>query len=216
MTSRFLIPAVAAAALSLLTACGGGDAEQDSVASRSTPSSVAITPMATPQTGGIGGSGSPVPQVGGIGGSGILLVGRASTCGTTSVAVTLVGARVNSNGAAAAGAGGWLDVAMSTPLQVDLTTLAAGTTLPLDFTGVPDGTYRQLRLMQVAGDGDGDGQGQDAGSGGSQGAQGGPQLAASITVVQGRGTGAVDLANLCKSASARAGTAAVGAGATTG
>ncbi len=92
MNSRILLSAVAVAALSLLTACGGGDVDEDNVANREAPADVADTGgiggsgattqalgggTATPAIGGIGGSGAPVPHIGGIGGSGIESVNGA-------------------------------------------------------------------------------------------------------------------------------------------
>ena len=60
MSSKTLFTALALAMLSLLTACGGGDASDDNVADQSEAQGV----------GGIGGSGRKGEGVGGIGGSG--------------------------------------------------------------------------------------------------------------------------------------------------
>jgi len=192
MTSRFPLLIVAAAALSLLTACGGGDASQDNAATLARPESVGV------QVGGIGGSGSPAPQVGGIGGSGVLLMGTATSCPSRLV-VTLVGASVNPNAAAQPGAPGWLGVATAAPVAIDLAALVAGSTLPIDFSKLPDGTYQQVRLLEAASNGNEDGD--------SQGTQGGPRLAAAITVVRGQATGSISLTGICGSAAGKAGTA---------
>ena len=191
MTSRFPLLIVAAAALSLLTACGGGDASQDNAATLARPESVGV------QVGGIGGSGSPAPQVGGIGGSGVLLMGTAAACPSRLV-VTLVGASMNPNAAAQPGAPGWLGVATAAPVAIDLAALVPGHALPIDFSKLPDGTYQQVRLLEAASDGgnqDGD----------SQGTRGGPRLAAAITVVQGQATGSISLTGVCGSATGKAG-----------
>jgi len=100
--------------------------------------------------GGIGGSG--IQSVGGIGGSGIQSVAHVQACGLRSVSVTVAGARVNANGAADLGSEGWVDVALAAPVQVDLLQLAAGGALPLNLSALPDGSYRQIRLLVVADD----------------------------------------------------------------
>jgi len=100
--------------------------------------------------GGIGGSG--IQSVGGIGGSGIQSVAHVQACGLRSVSVTVAGARVNANGAADLGSEGWIDVALAAPVQVDLLQLAAGGALPLNLSSLPDGSYRQIRLLVVADD----------------------------------------------------------------
>jgi hypothetical protein len=102
--------------------------------------------------GGIGGSGVNAQSVGGIGGSGIQSVAHAQACGLRSVSVTVAGARVNANGAADLGSEGWVDVALAAPVQVDLLQLAAGGALPLNLSSLPDGSYRQIRLLVVADD----------------------------------------------------------------
>ena len=115
--------------------------------------------------GGIGGTGASVQGVGGIGGTGIVAqgvggiggTGKASTtslqvCALRSVTVTIAGARVNTEGAADLGSAGWVDVAVAAPVQVDLLALAAGGSLPLPLGGLPDGHYRQIRLLLVPGD----------------------------------------------------------------
>ena len=96
MIRTTLLTAVALAALSLLTACGGGAAGDDSVAMNSQASSVNV--------GGIGGSGvgAASVNVGGIGGSGV---------GAASVSVGGIGgsgvgtASVNVGGIGGSGAG---------------------------------------------------------------------------------------------------------------
>ena len=231
MNNRILFSAVAVAALSLLTACGGGDASEDSVASRAAPSSVGGsgvttqsvggTTMPAPAVGGVGGSGSPVPLVGGVGGSGIESVARARGCGLESVSVTVAGARVNADGAAGPDSPGWLDVALPKPERVDLLRLAAGEALPLDFSALPDGTYRQIRLLLVANDAaapfadaivatDLRETALDVPSA----AQGGLLLASAITVAQGRATASMVSLDVCRAVSTTGTTVALGGSAT--
>jgi hypothetical protein len=79
MTSRSLITAVAFATLALLTACGGGDVNDDDQAQADGAGAVTAqgtggiggSGMTTQATGGIGGSGITTQATGGIGGSGI-------------------------------------------------------------------------------------------------------------------------------------------------
>lgn len=218
MNSRNLLSAVAVAALSLLTACGGGDATEDSVASHAGPNGVSGGSGATTQSvgsttlspaiGGVGGSGSPAPLIGGVGGSGIESVSLARGCGVESVAVTIAGARVNADGAAGPDGPGWIDVAMAMPQRVDLMRLAAGEALPLDFSALPDGTYRQVRLLLVANDAatpladavvatDQREIALDVPSA----AQGGLLLASAITVSQGRAMASMVALDVCKAVS---------------
>ena len=104
--------------------------------------------------GGIGGSGVVAQGVGGIGGSGIASAASVSlrACSLRSVNVTIAGARVNQDATADAGGAGWIDVALASPVRVDLLALSTGATLPLDMTTLPDGSYRQMRLLLVADD----------------------------------------------------------------
>jgi hypothetical protein len=175
MTSRTLISAVALATLTLLTACGGGEASDDNAANRAQASGVGGiggsgvatqgvggiggsgvaaqgvggiggSGVQTQGVGGIGGSGVTAQGVGGIGGSGIQSVARTQTCGLQSVNVTIAGARLNTDGAANLGSEGWVDVALATPVRVDL---LSGASLPLDLSGLPAGTYREMRLLLV-------------------------------------------------------------------
>jgi hypothetical protein len=224
MNSRILISAVAVAALSLLTACGGGDAPEDNVANRAAPSadtggiggsgvttqSVSLGGGTTPApaVGGIGGSGSPAPLVGGIGGSGIESVNLARGCGLESVDLTIAGARVNADGTAGPDSPGWIDVALAVPVRVDLMRLAAGQTLPLDFSSLPDGTYRQVRLLLVANDAAAPladavvaTDRREIALDVSSAAQGGLPLAAAITVAQGQATASVLALDVCKAVS---------------
>ena len=181
MSSRILFSAVALAALSFLTACGGGDASEDNVANQQQAASVGgiggsgLTAQSvggiggsgvntqsvggiggsgvtTQSVGGIGGSGVTAQSVGGIGGSGIESVNVAQVCSLQSVNVTIAGARVNADAAAGAGSAGWVDVAVAAPVRTDLLKLASGGALPLDFSALPDGTYRQIRLLLVPDD----------------------------------------------------------------
>ena len=66
--------------------------------------------------------------------------------------MTIAGARVNQDASADAGGAGWIDVGLAAPVRANLLALSAGGTLPLDMTTLPDGTYRQLRLLLVAND----------------------------------------------------------------
>jgi hypothetical protein len=236
--TRILLSAVAAAALSLLAACGGGDGTQDSAANRTGPAadtggiggsgvttkSLVVGGTATPSTGGIGGSGSPVPLTGGIGGSGIKSVRPTQACGLQGVSVTIAGARVNADGAAALDSPGWVDLAVPTPVRADLLRLGAGEPLPLDFSALPDGTYHQIRLLLVAGDAAAPladaviTDGQESALAVPTAAQGGVPLAATITVAQGQVTASFDGLDACQAVSGTAGTYALnaaGSGATT-
>ena len=238
--TRILLSAVAAAALSLLAACGGGDGAEDSAANRAAPAGTADTGgiggsgvttkslvvggTATPSTGGIGGSGSPTPLTGGIGGSGIKSVRPARACGLQGVAVTIAGARVNADAAAALDSPGWVDVALPAPVRAELLRLGAGEPLPLDFSALPDGTYRQLRLLPVADDAAAPladaviADGQVSALAVPTAAQGGLPLAASITVAQGQVTASFGGLDACQVISGTAGTHALnaaGSGATT-
>jgi hypothetical protein len=238
--TRILLSAVAATTLSLLAACGGGDGPEDSAASRTAPAAVADTGgiggsgvttkslvvggTATPSTGGIGGSGSPVPLTGGIGGSGIKSVRPTQACGLQGVSVTIAGARVNADGAAALDSPGWVDLAVPTPVRADLLRLGAGEPLPLDFSALPNGTYHQIRLLLVAGDPAAPladaviTDGQESALAVPTAAQGGVPLAATITVAQGQVTASFDGLDACQAVSGTAGTYALnaaGSGATT-
>jgi len=178
MIRTTLLTAVALAALSLLTACGGGAAGDDSVAMNSQASSVNVGGIggsgvgaASVNVGGIGGSGvgAASVSVGGIGGSGVgtasvnvggiggsgagkASVSIAHACSLQSVDVTVAGARVNANGAADLGSPGWVDVAVAAPVRVNLLALASGSALPLDLSALPDGHYGQIRLLLATND----------------------------------------------------------------
>jgi len=222
MISRILISAVAVATLSLLTACGGGDASEDNAANQAQPSSIGgiggsglttqsiggiggsgLTTqsiggiggsgLTTQSIGGIGGSGLTTQSIGGIGGSGIESVASARACGLQSVNVTIAGARVNTSATADTGSAGWIDVPVAAPVRTDLLKLAAGGTLPLDFAALPDGTYRQIRLLLVADDADAPladsvvaASSQETALAVPAAAQGGLPLAPTITVAQGQ------------------------------
>jgi len=73
-------------------------------------------------------------------------------CSLRSVNVTIAGVRVNQDAAADAGGAGWVDVALASPVRVDLLALPTAGALPVDMTTLPDGTYRQMRLLLVADD----------------------------------------------------------------
>jgi len=225
------------AALSLLAACGGGDASEDSAANRAAPASVVDTggiggsgilahttsvggTTATPAVGGIGGSGTPQPLVGGIGGSGIESVSPARGCGLANVEVTIAGARVNADGAAGPGDPGWIDVAAAAPVRADLLRLAAGEALPLDLSALPDGTYRQIRLLLVANDAAAPRADAVIGADGQvraldvQSVQGGLRLASTITVAQGRPIEVAVALDVCQAVSGMGDTLALGGGST--
>ena len=153
MTSRTLFTAVALATLSFLTACGGGGTD-DGQAQAGSIGGIGGSGVTSQGIGGIGGSGVVAQGIGGIGGSGIASVASVSpkACSLRSVNVTIAGARVNQDATADAGGAGWIDVALAAPVRVDLLALPAGGTLPLDMTTLPDGSYRQMRLLLVADD----------------------------------------------------------------
>ena len=232
MTSRILFSAVAVATLSLLTACGGGDASEDNVANRQTPQSiggiggsgvnaqsiggVGGSGVNAQSIGGIGGSGINAQSIGGIGGSGIESVAVAPACSLKSVNVTIAGARVNTAAAADLGSGGWVDVAVATPVRTDLLKLAAGGALPLDFSALPDGTYRQLRLLLVADSAAAPLANSVVAAGSQETAlavpaadQGGLPLAPTITVAQGQVSASFRGLDVCNAVSSTAGTYAL-------
>jgi hypothetical protein len=180
MTSRTLFTAVALATLSFLAACGGGDARDDGQVQANGVGGIGGSGITSQGVGGIGGSGVVAQGVGGIGGSGVTSQGvggiggsgitaqnvggiggsgvasvasvSLKACSLRSVNVTIAGARVNQDATADAAGAGWVDVALAAPVRVDLLALAAGGTLPLDMTALPDGSYRQMRLLLVADD----------------------------------------------------------------
>ena len=233
MTSRILFSAVALAALSLLTACGGGDASEDNAGSQAptaagysggiggsglTTLAVRDSGTATPQVGGIGGSGIVAPSVGGIGGSGILSVGTAHACGLQSINVTIAGARVNVAAAAGLDSPGWVEVPVAAPVRTDLLKLAAGAALPLDFSALPDGSYRQIRLLLVADDAASPladsvvtADRQETALAVPAAAQGGLPLASAITVAQGQVTASFGALDVCKAVTSAAGVYALDA-----
>jgi hypothetical protein len=254
MTSRILFSAVALATLSLLTACGGGDAADDNVANQQQASSVGgiggsgltgqsvggiggsglttqsvggiggsgLTTqsvggiggsgLTAQSVGGIGGSGLTTQSVGGIGGSGIQSIALAHACSLQSVNVTIAGARVNANGAADLGSPGWVDVPVAAPVRTDLLKLAAGGALPLDFSALPDGTYRQIRLLLVADDAATPLANSVVAAGSQEIAlsvpaatDGGLPLAPTITVAQGQVTASFRSLDVCTAVSSTAG-----------
>ena len=164
MIGNTLSTAVALATLAFLAACGGGAADEQMQAggTGATTQGVNVGGIGgsgiTTQgvsVGGIGGSGVTTQgvSVGGIGGSGVTTASVAlPACGVRSVNVTIAGARVNADAAADAGGAGWVDIALAAPVRTDLLALSGGGALPLDMTTLPDGTYRQVRLLLVADD----------------------------------------------------------------
>ena len=228
MTSRILFSAVALAALSFLTACGGGDAGDDNVANQASATSIGgIGGSGTQSVGGIGGSGtqsvggiggSGTQSVGGIGGSGTQSVYVARVCSLQSVNVTIAGALVNADRMANAGSDGWVAVPVAAPLRTDLLKLAAGGTLPLDFSALPDGTYRQIRLLLVADDAAAPladsvvaADSQEVALAVPAAAAGGLPLAPTITVAQGQVSASFSGLNVCQAVSGTAGTYALDA-----
>ena len=168
--------------------------------------------------GGIGGSGGQVASVGGIGGSGIQSAAVAHACGLKSVNVTIAAARLNPNGAADLGSEGWVDVALPVPVRVDLLTLASGAPLPLDLSGLPSGTYRQMRLLLVTGDAAAPLADSVVGVGGVETAlavpgiaQGGLPLAVRVSVAAGQVSASLQGLDVCGAVAASAGTYALDA-----
>ena len=238
MTRTPFLSAVALAMLALLTACGGGDAPEENVATQSQPAGVGgiggSGGAATQGVGGIGGSGGAATQgVGGIGGSGGAATqgvggsGRAVTqsigemapaCALREVDVTIAAVRANADGAADARSAGWVDVALAAPVRVDLLQLAAGGTLPVDLSSLPDGTWHQMRLVLVANDDAAPLADAVVAPDGSEIAlavptadQGGLPLAPTITVAAGRVSASYRALDVCQAVGASAGTYALGA-----
>ncbi len=161
--------------------------------------------------GGIGGSGVVAQGIGGIGGSGVMSVASVQACGLQSVNVTVASVRVNQNGAANANSSGWVDVALASPVRVDLVALASGAPLPIDLTTLPSGTYRQMRLLPV----DDDAATPLANSVVTKSrtetalavpdaAQGGLPLATALTVSSGQVSGSLQGLDVCKAVAADA------------
>ena len=234
MTSRILFSAIALAALSLLTACGGGDAGDDNVATQASATSVGgiggsgLTTQSVggiggsgvnaQSVGGIGGSGLTAQSVGGIGGSGIQSVAVAQACSLQSVNVTIAGASVNADRFANVGSDGWVAVPVAAPVRTDLLKLAAGGTLPLDFSALPDGTYRQIRLLLVADDAAAPladsvvaADGREVALAVPAAAAGGLPLAPTITVAQGQVSASFSGLDVCTAVTGTAGTYALDA-----
>jgi hypothetical protein len=243
MNRSTLYTAVALATLAFLSACGGGAADDEQLQASAT-GGIRSSGMTTQggTVGGIGGSGITAQgsTVGGIGGSGITAQGSTvggiggsgittasvsrQACSVRSVNVTIAGARVNADAAADAGGAGWVDVALAAPVRTDLLALAGGGALPLDMTTLPDGTYRQVRLLLVADDATAPladsivvpGRGEVA-LAVPTAAQGGLRLAAEITVAGGQVSASYADANACGAVAANDGVYALGGatGATT-
>jgi hypothetical protein len=273
MSSKTLFTAVALAALSLLTACGGGDAADDNVANLAQADGVGgiggsgghVAGVGgiggsggkvdgvggiggsggkaegvggiggsggkvegvggiggsggkAEGVGGIGGSGGKAEGVGGLGGSGIQAVAVAHACALKSINVTIAGARLNPDGAADLGSEGWVDVALASPVRVDLLALAAGGSLPLDLSGLPSGTYRQMRLLLVAGNAAEPLSDSVVGAGGIETAlavpsvaQGGLPLAVRVSVAGGQVAASYAGLDVCGAVASSAGTYALAA-----
>ena len=229
MIRKTLLTAVALATLSLLAACGGGAAGDDNVATNTQASGVNVggvggsgAGVASVNVGGVGGSGAGAASVnvGGVGGSGAgaASVSRAHACSLQSVNVTIAGARVNTNGTADPAGPGWVDVALAAPVRVNLLTLAAGATLPLDLSALPDGSYRQLRLLLAANDASAPLADSVITLGGLESAlavpstaQGGLPLAVNISVAAGQVSTSWQDLDVCTAVAANAGTYALDA-----
>ena len=212
MNSRLFFSMVTLVALAALTGCGGGaDGPDDRAQASSVVGSagrdakarsggISGSGLVTPNTGGISGSGVITPNVGGVSGSGKTSVTSVHVCGLTSAGVTIAGARVNADAAADESSAGWVDVAVATPVRVDLDKLAAGAALPLDLSALPDGTYRQLRLLPSADNA----VNQEVEAAVPTAAQGGLALAATITVAAGQASTVISGANVCDAVAAGA------------
>lgn len=176
------------------------------------------TGSTTQGIGGIGGTGATTQGIGGIGGTGIQSVAHAQACGLRSVSVTVAGARVNPDGAADLGSAGWVDVALAAPVQVDLLQLVAGGSLPLNLSSLPDGSYRQIRLLVVADDAANPLADAVVSASGAltplsvpSAAQGGLPMAVSITVAGGQVSASYSDLDVCSAVTATAGSYALGA-----
>ena len=244
MIRKTLLTTVALATLSLLAACGGGAASDDNAATNAQASSVNVGGIggsgmgtASVNVGGIGGSGMGAASVnvGGIGGSGMGAasvnvggiggsgmgkdsVSTTHACGLQSVNVTIAGARVNTNGAADSTSTGWVDVALASPVRMNLLSLAAGASLPLDLSALPDGSYHQLRLLLATNDASAPLADSVVTLGGLQSAlavpstaQGGLPLAVDISVAAGRVSTSLQALDVCTAVAADSGTYALDA-----
>ena len=119
---------------------------------------------------------------------------------------------MNADGAADLGSPGWVDVAVAAPVRTDLLKLAAGGALPLDFSSLPDGTYRQIRLLLVADDAAAPLANSVVPAGSQEIAlavpaatDGGLPLAPTIAVAQGQVTASFRSLDVCKAVSSTAG-----------
>ena len=106
-----------------LPACGGGDP-------------AASDARATPQSGGIGGSGRMSAS----------LV-DAPACGFDAVNVTVLALRFHRSASARPGDAGWIDMPLAQATRVDLLALTGGAALPIGSLEVPPGRYEQMRLV---------------------------------------------------------------------
>ena len=239
MTSSRFLSAVAFAALALLAACGGGEASDDgangaTLASSADGSADTLNggiggSGANRLNGGIGGSGANKLN-GGIGGSGanklsaggsvasqIQSVSPDPGCGLANVVVTVVGVRANPNGSADATSDGWVDVTLPGPVRVDLLALAAGGALPVDLGALPDGSYRQLRLLLATDDANAPladavvtVDGTEAALAVPDAAQGGLPLAVAMTIAGGQVSASTRDLAVCKAVTNNAGAYALG------
>lgn len=71
----------------------------------------------------------------------------APACGYDAVNVTIQKIRVNQSDAASDAASGWTDIALATPLRVNLLTLTNGALQELGQAKLPAGKYNQIRLV---------------------------------------------------------------------
>ncbi len=217
MTSSRFFSSIALAALAFLAACGGGETSDDSSGGATQASSSGGTagPGSNVLNGGISGTGLTLRVVGG---RGIQDVSSQQGCGLASVFVTVVGVRANADAAADATSGGWIDVALPAPVRVDLQALAAGGALPVDLTSLPDGGYRQLRLLLAPDDANAPladavvtADGTAAALAVPDAAQGGLPLAVAITVAGGQVSASYRDLDVCQAVTNTAGAYALGA-----
>ncbi len=93
--------------------------------------------------GGGGEAGAPVQGLGTL----RLALVDAPACGMAQVWVTVQRVRVHTSASAGETDAGWVDIAPTAPVRVDLLTLTNGTLAALGQANLPAGTYQQLRLV---------------------------------------------------------------------
>jgi Domain of unknown function (DUF4382) len=95
------------------------------------------------------GSGSASGPVGGTGTLRVSLT-DAAACGYDMVNVTVSKVRVHQSSNTNENDAGWIDINLSSPQKIDLTSLVNGTLQELGQAALPAGHYTQLRLVLVA------------------------------------------------------------------